>query len=210
MPMPYSQRQQIETLLRAAGIHPGMTARAAVPASVRAADPATDEGAKTGMEWVLSTELPATVFDWERWEFVSEILLADGMEVPAAGQVPLLDSHSRYSVKDVLGHVTDFAAANVDGYQGKTGRVHFAADPASQEARQKVVDRHITDGSVGYQVLGSIWVPEGTEVAIDGRTFIGPVKVSRRWALREFSITPIGADVLAKVRLLCGSLPRHI
>ena len=209
MPTPQTNRQQIETIFRAAGLHPGMTARAAALAHVgRAADPAIDEGAESGMEWVLSTELPAVVFDWERWEFVSEILIADGMEVPAIGQVPLLDSHSRYSVKDVLGHVDGFGAGVFDGYGGRTGRCHFAADPASQEAQQKVADRHITDGSVGYQVLGSIWVPEGTEVAIDGRTFVGPLKVSRKWALKEFSITPIGADVLAKVRLLCGSLPR--
>jgi hypothetical protein len=185
-----------------------MSARAATVAVKRAADPATDEGVDDGMEWVLSTELPAMVWDWERWDFVNEVLLADGMEVPAIGQVPLLDSHSRYSVKDVLGHVRGFGSGMFDGYRGRTGLVNFAADQDSQTAKQKVADRHITDGSVGYQVLSSIWVPENTEVSIEGRVFVGPLKVSRTWALREFSITPIGADVLAKVRLLCGTVPR--
>jgi len=152
--------------------------------------------------------LPALVFDWERWDFVNEVLLADGMMVPAIGQVPLLDSHNRNSARDVLGHVRDFSEAAIGGYQGRNGQIYFAADEDSQIIRQKVADGHITDGSVGYQVLSSIWVPENTEVLIDGRLFIGPLKVSRKWSLKEFSITPIGADVLAKVRMLCGDTPR--
>lgn len=208
MPASPTNRQQIEIILRSAGVLPGMSVRSAMAVCKRAADPATDEGIDYGIGWVLSTELPAVVWDWDRYEFVNEILIADGMEVPDIGQVPLLDSHSRYSVKDVLGHVEDFGFGTFGGYRGRTGMVHFAADPDSQIARQKVVDRHITDGSVGYQVLSSIWVPENTEVSIDGRVFIGPLKVSRKWPLKEFSITPIGADVLAKVRLLCGTVPR--
>ncbi|MDD3814425.1 MAG: hypothetical protein PHZ02_07240 [Desulfocapsaceae bacterium] len=197
-------QQQIETALRSVGIHHGMWARSA--SLQRAAS--GDSAGTDGMEWVLSTELPAMVFDWERWEFVNEILLADGMMVPAVGKVPLLDSHNRNSAKDVLGHVRDFTAAKTGGYAGRNGKVHFAADADSQVIKQKVEDGHITDGSVGYQVLSSIWVPEGTEVSIDGRLFTGPVKVSRTWSLKEFSITPIGADVLAKVRMLCGTTPR--
>ena len=194
----HQQRLQIETALRAAGIHPGMWARAA--GLHRATAPAADGG----MAWTLSTELPALVWDWERWDFVNEILIADGMMIPAAGQVPLLDSHNRNSARDVLGHVRDFTAVSVGGYPGRSGQVHFAADNDSQIIKQKVADGHITDGSVGYQVTSSIWVPDNTEVSIDGRLFTGPVKVSRQWSLKEFSITPIGADVLAKVRMLSG------
>ncbi len=200
---PLSPRQQIESALRSAGLLPGMSARAA--SRQRATAPAADGG----MEWTLSTELPALVWDWERWDFVNEILLAAGMMVPASGQVPLLDSHNRNSARDVLGHVRDFTAASAGGYHGRNGQVHFAADNDSQVIKQKVADGHITDGSVGYQVLSAIWVPENTEVSIDGRLFTGPVKVSRTWSLKEFSITPIGADVLAKVRMLCGTPPRN-
>ena len=65
---------------------------------------------------------------------------------------------------------------------------------------QKVLDGHITDGSVGYAVTRAIWVPDGTEAAINGKIYQGPLKVSTEWSLKEFSITPIGADTLAKVR----------
>ncbi|HBI15025.1 MAG TPA: hypothetical protein DDY20_05855 [Desulfobulbaceae bacterium] len=203
--MPPQNQQQIETALRTVGIHHGMWARSATLQRAAAGAAGAEE---SGMEWTLSTELPALVFDWERWEFVNEILLADGMMVPGIGQVPLLDSHNRNSAKDVLGHVRDFSASKVGGYAGRNGKIHFAADDDSQTIKQKVADGHITDGSVGYQVLSSIWVPEGTEVSIDGRLFTGPVRVSRTWSLKEFSITPIGADVLAKVRMLCGTTPR--
>ena len=61
----------------------------------------------------------------------------------------LLDSHSRNSVKDVLGHVRDFAEAVVGEYPARSGIVHFAGNQDSQDAKAKVEGKHITDGSVG-------------------------------------------------------------
>lgn len=192
------QRQSIESLLKSAGIMPGTSARSA---GIRAT---TDPKEPDALDWILTTELPAAIWDWDRWEVVNEILLADGMMVPASGQVPLLDSHKRGSALDVLGHVRDFSEITAGEYPGRSGKCRFAADETSQIIKQKIVDGHITDGSVGYQVTNSIWVPEGMTVSVNGRDFIGPVKVSSEWSLKEFSITPIGADVLAKVRRLCG------
>ncbi|BCL59962.1 hypothetical protein DGMP_06550 [Desulfomarina profundi] len=190
---------EIQKILRGAGIHRGMWARSA-EIITRA-----EAGADGGFDWVLTTEKPTIIFDWERWEFVEEILLADGMLVPASGQVVLLDSHSRTSVKDVLGHVRDFKETTSGEFAARSGTVFFAEDSASADARKKVEGGHITDGSVGYQPKKSIWVPEDHEVTVSGRTFVGPVRVTYEWILKEFSITPIGADVLAKVRLLCGA-----
>ena len=110
---------------------------------------------------------------------------------------------------DVLGHVRDFAEASVGETMARSGKTYFAADEKSQIIRQKVIDGHITDGSVGYQVTKSIWVPEDMEVSVNGRIFTGPLRVSSEWSLKEFSITPIGADVLAKVRRLCGGCHRR-
>ena len=198
--MDYRKRTDIERVLRAAGIHPGTWARAARLESRAASG---DDGA---LEWILTTERPTLVFDWERWELVEEVLLADGMLVPACGQVPLLDSHNRFSVDDVLGHVRDFKEATAGEYPARTATVRFAEDAKSQSALGKVTGGHITDGSVGYRVLKSVYVPEGEQVAVNGRMFDGPVRVTYSWELKEFSITPIGADVLAKVQRLCGSV----
>jgi hypothetical protein len=199
MPQQSQRNQEIEKILRGAGIHRGSWARSA-QFSARA--PSVED---EFFEWILTTEKPTVIFDWERWEFVEEVLLADGMLVPATGQVPLLDSHNRHRCGDVLGHVEQFAEAEVGGFAARTGRIFFAADQYSRDTRQKVVDSHLTDGSVGYSQNKSIWVPEDHEVTVKGRTFVGPVRVTYEWGLKEFSPTPIGADVLAKVRLLCGA-----
>lgn len=204
--MPQSNRAALRSaiidLFGRQGIAPG----AMVRTSALAADPArANAPSGDGLRWVLTTEQAATVFDWDRWEFVDEILLMDGLILPDIRQVPLLDSHNRGSVDDHLGSVADIRAAAAGGFAAIDGLVRFAADDKSQRTLQKVLDGHLTDGSVGYRVNRSVWVPEGTEAAVRGRTFAGPVKVSYEWSLKEFSATPIGADTLAKVRSLCAS-----
>ena len=182
--------------LARAGLYQGLTVRAL---SVRAGTADNDT-----VRWVLTTEQPAMVWDWDRWDFVDEVLIASGMEVPASRQVPFLDSHSRRSVDDILGSVSDFSEVEVAGYRGVDGLVRFASDERGQMALQKVRDGHLTDGSVGYEVTRAVWIPEDEEAVVDGRTWRGPLKVSYRWRLKEFSGTPIGADTLAKVRSLCS------
>ncbi len=197
--MSLSIRRQIENELIRAGIYPGLQVRiGACRTAGRAGDPAEDGS----LRWILTTEQPATVFDWMRFDFVDEILLMDGMTVPAIKQVPFLDSHSRRSVDDILGSVSDFQPLRVAGYEAVSGAVNFAADDKSQRTMQKALDGHLTDGSVGYAITRSIWIPDGEKAIVRGRQFEGPLKVSYEWALKEFSGTPIGADTLAKVRSL--------
>ena len=194
------QMRAIQQELETAGLYPGMQARS-FGTAVRADK---DDTEKEKIRWILTSEQPATVFDWNRWDFVEEVLLMDGMLVPANKQVPFLDSHSRGSVDDILGSVTDFQQLEVAGFAACDGLVGFAADEKSQRTRQKALDGHLTDGSVGYEVIRSVWIPEEEEAAVKGRIFQGPLKVSYQWMLKEFSGTPIGADTLAKVRSLCA------
>lgn len=189
----------------ASGIAPGTMIRSSKLQQRGCSERANQESDDGGLRWTLTTEQSATVFDWDRWDFVDEILLMDGLILPEIRQVPLLDSHNRGSVDDHIGSVVGFQRSAVGGYQAIDGLVRFAADEKSQRTWQKVLDGHITDGSVGYRVEKSIWIPEGTEAAIKGRVFKGPLKISHEWSLKEFSITPIGADTLAKVRSLCAS-----
>ncbi len=163
------------------------------------------QSTENAIRWVLTTEMPATVFDWNRYDFVEEVLLMEGIMIPENGQVPLLDSHSRWSVDDVLGSVRDFQHLEAGGYPAIDGLVSYCADEKSQRTRQKVLDGHLTDGSVGYAVTKSVWIPDGEEAAVKNQIFTGPLKVSYEWHLKEFSNTPIGADKLAKVRSLCDA-----
>ncbi len=174
-----------------AGMVPGITVRAITNRATT--DPES-------IRWTLATEQLATVFDWELGDLVQEVLLMDGMVVPENGQVPLLDCHSRWSCEDQMGSVIDFKQTISGAFAATDGLVRFAADEKSQRTKQKVVDGHLTDGSAGYRVLRSVWIPEGTEAIIRNRSFKGPLKVTMEWAIKEFSLTPIGADSLAKVR----------
>ena len=140
------------------------------------------------------------MWDWERWDFVQEVLIADGMVLPASGRVPVLDSHNRGRCGDVLGSAGDFAPVTVDGVKAAECTVSFSGEPEGKSAAAKVREGHLTDVSVGYNVLESFWVPENEKQIIAGREFTGPVKVSTKWELRELSLTPIGADRYAKAR----------
>ncbi|MFP5238786.1 MAG: HK97 family phage prohead protease, partial [Acidobacteriota bacterium] len=149
---------------------------------------------------VISAEQPVDIFDYERWERVPEVLLADGMQAPANGQVSLLDTHARETVKNVLGSARDFKVVDVSGLRGVEAAVSFASTPDAMEAFTKLAEGHLTDFSVGYKVLQRVWVERNTTATVNGRTYAGPVSVVTSWSLRELSAAPIGADDLAKAR----------
>ncbi len=192
------QKEKIRQELERSGLAFGLSARAA---GMRLAPESFDPEASS-CRFVASTEQAATVWDWERWDFVREVLLVDGLALPESGSVRLLDTHSRYSVKDVLGSATDFQPCRVGDIDGTDCAVSFSSAPEGRDAATKVQEGHITDVSVGYLVTESYWVPEGEKQKINGKEYEGPVKVSTRWELRELSLVPIGADNLAKVRTL--------
>lgn len=145
---------------------------------------------------VISTETPVDMPDWQRLEMVPEVLVASGVQFPGNRQVPFLDSHQRRSVKDQLGSARDIAVD--DGQIGAT--LYFRKSAEANDALDGVKDGHITDVSVGYDVLKRQFIPAGEKKAISGRTYSGPVNVVTKWRLREVSLTPIGADAQAKLR----------
>lgn len=159
--------------------------------------PASLDDKTRSVDVVCSTETPVEVFDWERWEFVPEVLLMSGCEMPASRQVPLLDTHYRGDVSSVLGSCRSL---RVEGSE-LLGRAHYsAADPTADMAWRKTSEGHLTDYSIGYRVLESTYIPEGQKQTIAGRQYEGPVKVATRWKVRELSTCPIGADEYAKAR----------
>lgn len=192
-------REKLRAALAAAGLREGLSVRAGV------AVPGTFDAEANACRFVASTELPAMVWDWERWDFVKEVLVAKGLVLPAAGRVPVLDTHSRASIDDLFGSAGDFALCDVEGYPAQDCQVDFSADDRAAAAASKVREGHLTDVSVGYEVLESYYIPANEKQNINGQVYEGPLKVSTSWALMELSLVPIGADRLAKVRALVGS-----
>lgn len=158
--------------------------------------PSTLDREKRSVEVLAATENPVNVFDMERWEVVPEVLLMSGARIPKSRQVPLLDSHSRFSSADVMGSAREM---RVDGSELVSTAI-FSSVQRSDEIFTKVEEGHLTDFSLGYRVNKSVWIPEGQSQVVNGRTFKGPVKVATDWTPRELSITPIGADELSKAR----------
>lgn len=156
-----------------------------------------DESART-VEAVLSTEQPVEMYDWRNGGMVDEVLLSSGVELPR--QLPLLDTHSRWSLSSVLGSIRSLRQEN-----GETiGTLHFAADDLEVErVWNKVRQGHLTDVSVGYRVLESVDIQPNGKATVNGREFAAGAKLMRvatKWKLREASMVPIGADEAAKLR----------
>ena len=82
-----------------------------------------DDQART-VDAVMTTETPAKVVDWERWEIVDEILILDGAQY--AKQLPLLNSHDRSGVEQALIQV---------GRQGTAQMI--VAEPRAQQRRRR-------------------------------------------------------------------------
>jgi len=165
--------------------------------------PSTINRDTRSVEVIAATEEPVEVYDWERWEVVKEVLPMAGCELPETRQVPLLDSHQRYSTASVIGSAREL---RVEGAQ-LCCRSYFAEAPEAEGPFAKVRDGHLTDFSIGYRVFESVWVPDGESAVVHGRTYNGPVKIAKRWRPKELSVCPIGADELAKARSEAGEHP---
>lgn len=182
--MPVTQRKAPQ------GLPDGMVVRSAIqfqPETLREDD--------RSVEFVLATELPARVWSWERWEPITEVLIAKGVVIPANKQVPLQDSHDRQSIKSTLGSVRDI---RVEDYQ-VIGRLFFAKSAEAIDAFEKVRDGHVDSGSVGYSPVGT-WIPDGVKEEYEGKEYVGPMQLTKKWYLGEYSLTAIGADPDAKAR----------
>jgi len=156
------------------------------------------------IESVLSTETPVVMWDHSRGEYIPEVLLAKGAKYPK--QVPLLDTHWRYSVDSVKGSVREIKSEN----DALVGTLHFAS--AEEDVFQKAAEGHLTDVSVGYQYdrASSVYIPEGETKKVKGKDYAGPLNVRTRWFLSEVSLAPIGADPKAKLRDADSSANRTI
>lgn len=165
--------------------------------STRAAT--TIDKKKRTVEVVAASETPTRMWDYEEG-YIDEVLLASGAVLPESGQVPLLDAHSRWSTKDVVGSANNFRA------DGEELLATMTLSSTAEDVFTKIDEGHITDVSVGYRISAWTTVKKGEKAEIGGRTWEGPVRVVTSWQLRELSVVPIGADEAAKIRSSGGRI----
>ena len=163
---------------------------------LRARSPQTANGEDRTVEVTAATENPVITYSWNG-EPVKEYVLMSGLKLPQNQQVPLCDSHDRFSVTSVLGSFRDM---RIEGDGKLAGVVHFAEDAKSREAFDKVRAGHVTDFSIGFRPEAEEFVPKGRTIQRGGRKYEGPCTLITKWSLHELSICPIGADPEAKAR----------
>ncbi|HPT48296.1 MAG TPA: hypothetical protein PLM07_20630 [Candidatus Rifleibacterium sp.] len=184
-----------------AGVPHGMVTRANLLAK-----PNTYREADNSVEFILATEEPARVWDWERFDVIREVIAADGVIVPKNGQIPLVDSHDRSTIDNILGSVREIRREGAE----VIGRLYFANTDAAKRAAEMIREGHLDSGSVGYEQNETQWINDGESVVYNGRSFSGPMLLTRKWSPKEFSLVAIGADPNAKARAKAESVAEQI
>jgi hypothetical protein len=144
----------------------------------------------------IATENPVDVFAWEEGQIIKEYLLLSGLSWPENNQVPLCDCHQRHSTKNVLGSCRNIRVENNE----LVSDIHFSDDAAGQAVEKKYRDGHLTDLSIGAEILEYENVEAGQTFKSNGRAFPGPCRVITKSKLFEASAVPVGADAKAITR----------
>ena len=137
------------------------------------------------------------------------VLPVEGFQYPVivdlqgldAGAVPVVLNH-RLDTDSTIGDATSVMntgrnlslAGLVTGVSRQVRDVLSAADAG-----------HRWQASIGCMVHDSETIANGQSVRVNGQTFVGPVIVARRSALRECSVLPVGADNYTSVNLAASA-----
>ncbi len=176
----------------------GMCSRATVIFQ-RAADGNID----SGIDAIATTDAPAVVVDWERWELVREILPMKYAVLPKSDKVPLLDAHKRGSIKEnLIGSARNWKADGTDLL------AKLFVSKSEVGVRDKIMEGHIDSVSLGYETDSNqtVEIPKKAEVIIDGVSYKNefeddmPLLVRTWFKVKELSLVPIGADEAAKLK----------
>ena len=164
--------------------------------------PSSLSAADHTFEMVVSTEEPTRVYDARQDRVIVEVLRSDGVQIPR--QTPIVDDHVVDGINSILGSARSW---RVDG-GSVVAKGHIdAKDPMGLRAWGKIEDGHLTDVSPRYRVMAFRDVPAGKTETVAGRSYTaGPegLRVTTKWAPKEVSLTPIGANDQAKIRSDAG------
>lgn len=164
-----------------------------IPMQTRVASvsPASIDEQKRTVELVWSTGAAVKRMDWRSGEIFEEQLSMDPAHVRLGrlnGGAPLLDTHGRYSLSDVIGVVEQAWIANGEG----RAVVRFSSRAEVEPLWKEVLDGIIRNVSVGYSIHKFEDVTQR-----DAKT---KTMLATDWEPSEISLVPIGADAKAGVR----------
>ena len=152
---------------------------------------------------ILSTEQAVPMFDWNRGEFIPEVILMSGM-LQRGETIKLLDTHNTDSVRSVLGSFVDLQVKQA----GERNVPHRFVDgeirvsKTEPDIQTKLEEGHINEMSIGYRYDDdeTIYLKKGERRIIEGKEYEGPINIRTKWEAQEASLVPIGADDQAQIR----------
>ena len=158
----------------------------------------TSNDADRTVEVVIASENPVERYDEDRDDVVREILDMDGIRMrnPDKPQLPIVDSHNRDTIRNVLGSIRGLKVE--DGQF--IGRATFASDQASQDAYQKLKDGHLTDFSITATPNEIQNIQRGEKGIFRDQEIDGPVDIVSSWTPTDASLVAVGADETSTVR----------
>lgn len=164
------------------------------PLSVRAdlGPRSINDGERT-VELIITTTNGVRRVDWNTGKPYTEVLSMDPSHVRLDrinGGAPLLDSHSAYSVADILGTVVPGSVSMTK--RAMLGTVRFSKREAVQPIWEDVKDGIVRSVSVGYMVHRYEEMPAKGDAP--------PIRLATDWEPYEASLVPVPADANAKVR----------
>ena len=164
-----------------------------MPMMTRLAPVTAVDGAARTANLVWTTGAGVRRYDWYNDRYYIEELSLDPAHVRMgrleSGRAPLLNTHSRYDLGDVMGVVRKAALAGLEG----TATVEFSKRADVEPFYQDVLDTIIGNVSVGYNVFAVDRIPP----ALEGQSWR---YVAIDWEPSEISLVPVGADADCGVR----------
>jgi hypothetical protein len=149
--------------------------------------PSSFDAAKRQVGLVWSTGAAVQRYDFEG-PFTERLDMSpDAVDLSQLAGAPVLNSHNRFDVREILGTVVD---PSVDGARG-VATVRFSSRPDVEPIVRDVADGVISRVSVGYSV-------QQWQTAKDSNG--NRTKTATRWTPAEISFTAIGADPGARTR----------
>jgi len=161
---------------------------------------------------IVATELPVLVWDWVKWEPVREVLLMEGAMIPESKQVVSLNNHSRFTISDVIGstreiHLEKNVRLSKD-YTGDVLKGKLFIDSGEEKIIRLIREKHLTDTSIGYRTFDNetVRIPPNETGIVNGQEIKNDygdgfdLVIRKKWQLFENSLTPVGADKLAKLK----------
>ena len=137
-------------------------------------------------------------------------LRVDGFEFPvvvdlsgleASGAVPIVLDH-KPATDTTIGQTSDIVN------DGKRLMLAGAVTGTSQRVQAVLAQAdagYTWQASIGCSVTEQESIPDGAQIYINSRTFVGPIIIARRSVLRETSVLPIGADSQTSVNLAASA-----